>query len=202
MTALFLWTFQSTTPVSENQEQDDEADEEAVAKAAATGFSLPFDVVRRFAQPMGIDLGTWTDRIIGQEKGVVRLLPVVERAGELFGEEGAADIAWLEESATGTDPLQRELFSEQAEEAALTIRERRPEYRAGEEGHGDTTLDRVHQAMLLQSSGHANALRTLIGAEQERGPEFVRLANALSALYPRGCEEKRLLDAMLLAVPR
>ena len=202
LTALFLWTFQSTTPVSENQEQDEEADEEAVARAAATGFSLPFDVVRRFAQPMGIDLDTWTDRIIGQEKGVVRLLPVVERAGELFGEEGAADIAWLEESAAGTDPLQRQLFSDEAEEAALTVRERRPEYRAGEGGHGDTTLDRVHQAMLLQSSGHANALRTLIGAEQERGPEFVRLANALSALYPQGCNEKRLLDAMLLAMPR
>ena len=27
-------------------------------------------------------------------------------------------------------------------------------------------------------------------------------ANALSALYPRGSREKRLLDAMLLAVPR
>ena len=35
-----------------------------------------------------------------------------------------------------------------------------------------------------------------------RGPEFLRLANALSALYPTGSEEKRLLDAMLLAVPR
>ena len=77
LTALFLWTLQSTAPVAENQEQDDEADEEAVAKVAATGFALPFDVVRRFAQPMGIDLDTWTDRIIGQEKGVVRLLPVV-----------------------------------------------------------------------------------------------------------------------------
>ena len=92
LTALFLWTLQSTTPVAENQspapanagEQDDEADEEAVAKAAATGFALPFDVVRRFAQPMGIDLNTWTDRIIGQQKGVVRLLPVSERTKELL----------------------------------------------------------------------------------------------------------------------
>ena len=42
----------------------------------------------------------------------------------------------------------------------------------------------------------------LIGAEQDRSPEFLRLANALSALYPRGSEEKRLLDAMLLAAPR
>lgn len=42
----------------------------------------------------------------------------------------------------------------------------------------------------------------LLKTEQERGPEFLRLANALSALYPKGSEEKRLLDAMLWAVPR
>ena len=35
-----------------------------------------------------------------------------------------------------------------------------------------------------------------------RGPDFLCLANALSALYPQGCTEKRLLDAMLLAVAR
>ena len=65
-----------------------------------------------------------------------------------------------------------------------------------------TTLDRVHVAMLLQASGNANALRMLIESEQDRGPEFLRLANALSALYPPGSQEKRLLDAMLLAIPR
>ncbi|MEP0773284.1 MAG: hypothetical protein HRF46_02850, partial [Acidobacteriota bacterium] len=65
-----------------------------------------------------------------------------------------------------------------------------------------TTLNRVHAAMLLQAGGQATALRQLLKAEVERGPEFVRLANALSALYPGGSEEKRLLDAMLLAVPR
>ena len=48
----------------------------------------------------------------------------------------------------------------------------------------------------------ANAYRALIKGEQERGPDFLRLANALSALYPVVSEEKRLLDAMLLAVPR
>jgi hypothetical protein len=67
---------------------------------------------------------------------------------------------------------------------------------------GVTTLDRVHAAMLLQAGGQANALRELIKAEQDRGQEFLRLANALSALYPSSSEEKRLLDAMLLAVPR
>jgi hypothetical protein len=34
------------------------------------------------------------------------------------------------------------------------------------------------------------------------GPDFLRLANALSALYPKDREKKRLLDAMLLAMPR
>ena len=57
-------------------------------------------------------------------------------------------------------------------------------------------------AMLLQASGRSQALRNLLRAEQERSPDFLRLANALTALYPRGSEEKRLLDAMLLAVPR
>jgi hypothetical protein len=56
--------------------------------------------------------------------------------------------------------------------------------------------------MLLQAGGQANGLRALIKAEQERGPDFLRLANALSALYPKGSEEKRLLDAMLLTIPR
>src|SRR5205823_462643 len=65
-----------------------------------------------------------------------------------------------------------------------------------------TTLDRVHAAMLLQASGRTNALRALVRAELDRAPDFLRLANALSALYPKESEEKRLLDAMLLAVPR
>jgi uncharacterized repeat protein (TIGR04076 family) len=60
----------------------------------------------------------------------------------------------------------------------------------------------IHAAMMLQASGRTNALRALLKAEQHRGPDFLRLANALSALYPKTSEEKRLLDAMLLAVPR
>ena len=204
LTALFLWTLQSTTPVAENQEPADEADEEAVAKAAATGFALPFDVVRRFAQPMGIDLAAQTDRIIGQEKGVVRLLPVAERAQKLFGEDGAAAAATYLESGANPQPT---LFPDYREDAPTLVREPPPRYDTSPDDPlsatlGDTTLDRVHTAMLLQSTGHATALRTLIRTEQDRGPDFLRLANALSALYPQGCPEKRLLDAMLLAVPR
>ena len=196
LTALFLWTLQSTETAA-----DDEPDEDAVARTAAKGFSLPFDVVRRFSQPMGIDLDAWTGRIVAQAKGAVRLLPVAERARALFGEDGASSAAdWIESDANPDRQLS--LFPD-GERGP-----RRPRARsilnsdAELQTQGATTLDRLHAAMLLQASGHAGALRALIHAEQERGPTFLRLANALTALYPRGSQEKRLLDAMLLAVPK
>ena len=203
LTALFLWTLQSTEISEENGKNEE--DEETIAKVAAKGFNLPFDVVRRFAQPMGIDLDIWTGRIIGQEKGVVRLLPVGERARELFGKDGSGAAAdWIESDPNAS--LQQTLFPEL--DAAPKPRNRRRGTKTILDGDAElqtlnaTALDRVHAAMLLQVSGHANVLRALIGAEQDRGPDFLRLANALSALYPRGSQEKRLLDAMLLAVPR
>ena len=203
LTALFLWTVQSTETAGEDG--NEAGDEQATTAASAKGLHLPFDVVRRFAQPMGIDLDRWTGRIIKQAKGVVRLVPVAERAKDLLGDAGAGAAAdWIE--ADPVAGLQRSLFPELEAAPRSSVRAR------GRRGilDGDaelqavdaTTLDRLHAAMLLQANGHANALRALISAEQERGSDFLRLANALSALYPRGAREKRLLDAMLLAVPR
>jgi len=56
--------------------------------------------------------------------------------------------------------------------------------------------------ILLSSNGRTNALCALLKFEQDRGPDFLRLAKALSALYAKDSEEKRLLDAMLLAMTR
>ena len=204
LTALFLWTLQTT----DAREVDDDhayVAEDGVSRSASKGFSLPFDVVRRFAQPMGINLDVWTDRIVGQEKGVVRLLPVAERAADLFGADGAAAVAERIEWDPNSD-VQQTLFPDLDRRTPPMARESRPSYGVSTDDDskrtpGDTTLDRLHAAMLFQSSGHANAMRELISVEQDRGPDFLRLANALSALYPRGSNEKRLLDAMLLAVP-
>ena len=204
LTALFLWAMQSTESARGNGATDDK-DEGTAGKSAAKGFNLPFDVVRRFAQPMGINLEMWSDRIIEQNKGVVRLLPVTSRAAALFGHEGTQGAAdWIESDPAAN--LQQTLFPE-TEALPKPARRRRGKKSIIDENAElqsleATALDRVHAAMLLQSSGHSNALRKLIVAEQERGPEFLRLANSLSALYPLGSDEKRLLDGMLLAVPR
>ena len=209
LTALFLWTLQSTDdaePAVEVEGQGDEIDVEGEAPRQKTnGLSMPFDVARRFAQPLGIHLEEWDNRIIQTQKGVVKLRPVTERAKELFGEAGADNMA-DEMEASSAASGQLHLFPEEAP----TVRGRARRGRQGTSGtdaaaeitREPTTLDRLHAGMLLQASGRTEALRTLIRAEQERGPDFLRLSNALSALYPRGSEEKRLLDGMLLASPR
>jgi hypothetical protein len=217
LTALFLWTIQSTNIEAMNGEEEDvdegvsdEADvEDEASRGKQKGFSLIFDVVRRFAQPLGIQLPNWEGRIIETKKGFVRLLPVAERARQLFGEDGAEAVAnQLEQHSGGA--VQLALFAEGAAGKTRVFGGRGRRKKRSTDVTDEalnvqrevTTLDRVHAAMLLQSSGRANALRALLKAEQDRSADFLRLANALSALYPKGSEEKRLLDAMLLIVPR
>jgi adenine-specific DNA methylase len=221
LTALFLWTLQSTNGEQENKakgksqkekdeegeddEEDEEAEEAGTKAKRKKGLTLVFDVVRRFAQPLGIHLDNWEDRIIETEKGIVRLLPVGERGAQLFGHEGADLVAERLERSTATT-FQLTLFPDKTE-AAPKVKGKKAKSKKGADKDlrtnlEATTLDRVHAAMLLQASGRTNGLRALLKAEQDRGPDFLRLANALSALYPKESEEKRLLDAMLLAVPR
>jgi putative DNA methylase len=233
LTALFLWTLQSSEgagplppdpspprgegrkrPAAEEADEEEsdaggeDEDEEETPRTKAKGFTLVFDVVRRFAQPLGIHLPTWEGGILETKKGTVRLLPVAERAEQLFGKDGAGAVAdRLETRGRRSGLVQGMLFPE----AGPEVRSRKGKRsRGGAEVPEEsltarreaTALDRVHAAMLLQSAGKTNALRALLQEETARGPDFLRLANALSALYPRGSEEKRLLDAVLLAVSR
>lgn len=215
LTALFLWTLQSTNGeavADASEEPSEEEDDEEGSRGKAKGFTLVFDVVRRFAQPLGIELPKWEGRVIETKKGIVRLLPIAERAKKLFGEDGAQAVATrLEQGTTdGAKTLQMMLFPDLEAVPKVRGRGRARGKHAGTEVSNEsltaareaTTLDRVHVAMLLQTSGRTSALRALLKSEQERDSDFLRLANALSALYPKGSEEKRLLDAMLLAVPR
>lgn len=215
LTALFLWTQQTASQHSqksngksmeldEDAEPESEDDEDDTPKKKGkSGYSLPFDVVRRFAQPLGIHLPEWEDRVISTEKGVVTLMSVKDRARQLFGEDGASAFA----SEVEDNPFkvqQMSLFPEA--EAAPKVRGKRKAKKETEVSFENrreaTTLDRLHAAMLLQKSGQTTALRTLLQSEAERSPDFMRLANALSALYPREAEEKRLLDALLVSIRR
>ncbi len=218
LTALFLWTLQSTNETSkdkpkkaevEEESEEDEAEDEVEEKPtkAKKGPVLIYDVVRRFAQPLGIHLDDWDGRIIEIKKGVVRMIPVLEREEAIFGTSGTHAVARALESTGGRHP-QYTLFPDEPEPRPARGRKPRRASRRKEEAEAlaprreATTLDRIHAAMLLQARGEATALRALLQAETEHSPDFLRLANALSALYPKDSEEKRLLDAMLVAIPR
>jgi hypothetical protein len=218
LTALFLWTIQATDTESngkdaaaDDDDEDEDSDEEKPKKKKKkkAGLSLIYDVARRFAQPLGIHLDKWEGRIIDTERGVVRLLPVGERATQLFGESDASAMAHRIEQDVKASRNYAFAFMQDVA-APFEIKHRgRGKTKATGAGTSEapapqmvTTLDRLHAAMLLQSSGQSNGLRAMLREEQQRGPDFLRLANSLSALYPKDSEEKRLLDAMLLAVPR
>ena len=63
---------------------------------------------------------------------------------------------------------------------------------------GSTTLDQIHQAMLLFGTGRSEALKRFL-VEEGVGQQahFWKLAQALSALYPVGTDEKRWVDGVL-----
>jgi hypothetical protein len=103
---------------------DEDAEEDGGGRKPAKGYTLIFDIVRRFAQPLGIHLDAWDGRIIETEKGVVRLLPVTERARQLFGDEGAAGLADRIERAP-ISARQLELFPAAREAAESQPRGRR-----------------------------------------------------------------------------
>ena len=152
-------------------------------------------------------ISKWEGRVIETKKGVVRLIPVLERAKQLFGEDGAEAVADRLENASH-QPAPADSFPDMDD--ADVRAESGPRRKSGAEvsdeiaaqARGATTLDRVHAAMLLQAGGRTNALRAL---HQGRAGARARLPaprqRPLGAL-PKGSEEKRLLDAMLLAVPR
>ena len=106
-------------------DEDDDGDE-APAKRGI-GLTLIFDIVRRFAQPL----------IIDTKKGVVRLLPVTERALQLFGAAGADAMA----TAIENDPrkaAQLELFPASEKDCSQTrsLPLRRPVHHCGLELFG------------------------------------------------------------------
>jgi len=139
----------------------------------------------------------------------VRLIPVTERAEQLFDNVGTEAVASAIERSHGRD-AQFTLFPDQERVPDAPLKGRRTGSSRSKKTASETpappreatTLDRVHAAILLQAGGQATALRAMLEAEIGRSPDFLRLANALSALYPKESKEKRLLDAMLLAMPR
>ena len=210
LTALFLWTLNSSNDAWQlngnnylevDEENDFEFDD---SRAKNTNkYALPYDMVRRFCLPLGIRLDNWVGKIVEISKGVVYLVPVKNRTDQLLGKPVSSDLKLTKPRVVRQLSL-FDLLNEAEEQEKQDAARHRVEKVTWSRLHQDSvpTLDHVHTAMLLQLQGRSSALRELLFYEKQYRPEFLPLANALSALYPLGSEEKRLLDAMLLALPK
>jgi len=179
LTAMWLWTLKT----AENGNGKDE-NEEAVSSG---GYVLEYDAARKIAQGLGAHLENLTT-VVEIKGDKARLLSVDERARFLVGKD------------------ERTVRPRKKERKQLSMFEELDEAEATTGGWGDggapspgqTTLDRVHQAMLLFATGRSAALRRFLTEERAgAGPHFWALAQALSALYPAHTQEKRWVDGLL-----
>ena len=194
LTAMWLWTVGAGRPLveSDGSADDQDGDDDGDGKPSlARGYALEFDAARKIAQGLGAhleELGT----LVEVKGETARLLSVSERARWLFT-DAADEVARrvVDRSRKGS---QGTLFSEAelAQSAAPTRSE------VGHNASAGTTLDKVHQAMLLFSAGRGEALKRFL-TEDGAGTDarFWRVAQSLSALYPSGTDEKRWVDGLL-----
>ena len=203
LTAMWLWTLRTEADDKEDKEvqeveNEDEEDEKAGKSPAKGGFVLEFDAARKIAQGLGANLEEL--RSVVEVKGqTTRLLPVGERAVYLLGKPS---LGIGSAPAKGSRRKARTGFLPGMEDVGKGSLRTSYESGDGDElgafGTGTTTLDRIHQAMLLFARGRSDALkRFLVDDGIGKDARFWKLAQSLSALYPPGTDEKRWVDGVL-----
>ncbi len=181
LTAMWLWT-RGAGAASADSEGDEKATEN-------TDFVLEYDAARKIAQGLGIHLED-NESIVEVSGSQARLLPAGERTAYLFASKV--------DTSTGRSKKmvrQRSLFEEldeiEAEAAESESGDLKPHA-------GATVLDRLHQSMILFAAGRGEALRRfLVDDGVATDARFWKLAQSLSALYPKGTDEKRWVDGVL-----
>lgn len=195
VTAMWLWTLGSGQNDANNSSAETVSalDEDASEAVKSVGFSLEYDAARKIAQGLGAHLDRLGD-VLEVKGDRARLLGVAERAKHLFGKEAAvADGSGRKKRLAGSSKKQLGLFAEieAAEKQGLLGAGGVPKV-------GETTLDKVHQSMILFGAGRSEALKRFIVEEGVgKDDRFWKLAQCLSALYPSGSEEKRWVDGVL-----
>jgi hypothetical protein len=185
LTAMWLWTLSTGDHGNEKKESTDGK----TTKLA--GYTLEFDAARKIAQGLGAHLEN-LGRMVEIKGDKARLLSVAERTKYLFGkDESQAPVGKRKKRDT---QMQLDFMGE-------VQKAERGEGGWGEKSApraGETVLDQLHQAMILFAAGRGEAMRRFLVEEGiGRDGRFWRLAQAFSALYPSGTDEKRWVDGVL-----
>ncbi len=173
----------------EGEDDDDESRSSFILHPSS--FILEYDAARKIAQGLGVNLEQ-CQSLVEVKGDKARLLPVSERTQALFGKvEGGRR---KDEGKRKKKVVQKNLFEELGDAEAA------------ESGWGElkgptagkTVLDQVHQSMILFAAGRGELMkRFLVEDGIGKDARFWILAQSLSALYPKECEEKRWVDGVL-----
>lgn len=196
LTAMWLWTIKTEDTDGREQDEIDQSlniDEEnrGRSKPLKGGFALEYDAARKIAQGLGIHLEN-LDHLLAVQGDIAVLLPVSARTQYLFSK----DTTTMKQTSPKKKERQMKIdFNEELIEDKELTNEWISDLK-GKTGH--TVLDQVHQSMILFVAGRSEALkRFLVEEGVGRNPLFWPLAQALSALYPTGTDEKRWVDGVL-----
>jgi len=189
LTAMWLWTLSTGANGTDKKVEKDAEDTSKTKKLL--GYALEYDAARKIAQGLGAHLEKLTG-VVEVKGDTARLLSVAERTKYLFGKDESQAPAGRRKKK---DKQEKFDFAKEVEEA---------ESKAGGWGEktapraGQTILDQLHQAMILFAAGRGEAMKRFLVEEGiGRDGRFWRLAQALSALYPKNSDEKRWVDGVL-----
>lgn len=201
-----------------NDVAEDEAEEEVGAAKNGHGYAMEFDAARKLAQGLGADLAELAKPggVLALHGNIATLLSVSRREDGLIGRQKAlfGGVGSTHNGRTRKQAVLRTVAGRKAAlfdpEPAIAVDPSSP-FLPGLEppkdtrslmrrlvDNGATTLDRLHQVMILFGRGQTPLIKPLL-AETGMGQSdrFWTLAQALSALYPAGTDEKRWVDGVL-----
>lgn len=181
LTAMWLWTLHTSA------NGDARADDET---KALRGYTLEYDAARKIAQGLGAHLENLS-HLVEVKGNAATLLTAGARTKYLFGKDGS-DVPARRKKKQEQMTLD---FAQEIDE----LEEQSGDWAIGPAASpGKTVLDQLHQAMILFGAGRGEAVRRFLvedGVGQDS--HFWSLAQALSALYPAGTDEKRWVDGVL-----
>jgi len=185
LTAMWLWTLRTAVNGGNG------ADDNGAPTKSLSGYSLEYDAARKIAQGLGVHLENLF-HLVEIKGNNAMLLSAAARTKYLFGKEDPSTPTQKRRAKTKQLNLFEELeqvLDDKIENSKSKITNLAP---------GSTVLDQLHQSMILFAAGRGEAMkRFLVEEGVGRNPLFWRLAQALSALYPPGTDEKRWVDGVL-----
>jgi putative DNA methylase len=186
LTAMWLWTLRTATNV------DDEETDEGEKIKNLPGYSLEFDAARKIAQGLGVHLENLSHLV--EVKGDTAILfSAGARSHYLFGKDSTGPSTGKKKKKAS----QQTLFD--FEEDIKNLEDDSNNW-VGEISSrvGGTVLDHLHQSMILFAASRGEAMKRLLVEEGVgQNPQFWRLAQAFSALYLTGTDDKRWVDGVL-----